>query len=334
MFKKALLLFFVVLLFSLPILAFAWWNWVVLAINSNDKSNKVFVVPQGWGAEEIGNKLTQEGFIKSKLAFKIIVWKLDIGTKLQAGDFRLSKSMDLNSLTQTLTHGTLDVWVIIPEGLRREEIARIISQSFKEQDTNFDVDKFIVESAQKEGELFPDTYLISKGVSPTDVIKIMTDNFENKFKTIQINNTLTRKQIVILASIIEREAKYENDRPIISGILLSRLKKGMPLQVDASIQYAKANALAKKTTPLEKAKFDWWPKPFQDDLKIISPFNTYESIGLPPAPISNPGLSSLKAAASTSETDYLFYLSDESGKMYYSKTYKEHQNNIDQYLSP
>jgi UPF0755 protein len=149
----------------------------------------------------------------------------------------------------------------------------------------------------------------------------MTETFTAKTQglTVQGSN-LTFSQAVILASLLERETKTDTERPIVAGILINRLNLGMPLQVDASVQYAVG-------TPA-----DWWPIITLNDLKVNSLYNTYKYAGLPPAPIANPGLSSFKAALNPAQTDYLYYISDTSGQIHYAKTLAEQNANIAKYL--
>lgn len=138
------------------------------------------------------------------------------------------------------------------------------------------------------------------------------------------------EEVLILASIVEREVKFNNDRPIVAGILLKRLEKNWPLQADATVQYAIASAKCKG----KSAKCgNWWPKNLtREDLKIKSPYNTYLYPGLPPGPICNPGLAAIEAVLNPVGSEYWFYLSDEEGKMHYAKTAEEHEENISKYL--
>jgi len=325
MLKKIILLFLLILII-LPLGFFFWWSKETLPIDPSRKETQIFVIPQGWGIGQIGERLQQEGLIKNKLVFKIMVVKEGLAKQLQAGDFRLSPAMNLIEITQALTHGTIDIWVRIPEGLRREEIGKIITDSFIQQEAEFDIKDFLDKTKNKEGFLFPDAYLVPKSVTPKDIIKIMEDNFEKKFATLTLNTNLSKNQIVILASLIEREAKYDKDRAIVAGILLKRLKKGWPLQVDASVQYAKA-------TEIQNSEKWWLPITSQDIKETDSPLNTYKNQGLPPAPICNPGLSSLKAAANPQDSDYWFYLSDNTGNIHFAKSLEEQEENINRYLS-
>ncbi|OGD54282.1 hypothetical protein A3J78_02275 [Candidatus Beckwithbacteria bacterium RBG_13_35_6] len=338
MFKKIFSWFLIFLfIISIPLIFINWWKKVNLPVDSNNKEAKIVVIPQGWSVEQIGEKLEQEKLIYNVFAFKLIVAKQGISQNLQAGDFRLSPSLSLFEIAQALTHGSLDIWVTIPEGLRKEEIAGLIMAVFTRQDISFDQDAFLQAVEDSEGMLFPDTYAFPKTAAVNEVVKIMNDNFATKFTKLSSETSLNQNQIVTLASIIEREAKYDDDRALVAGILLKRLKKGWPLEVDATLQYAKANNECQTGNPsaqgqVSETECDWWPIVFGEDKQIISPFNTYKNQGLPPASICNPGLAALKAAVLPQDSDYWFYLSDSTGKMHYAKTLEEHEANIAKHL--
>ncbi len=134
-------------------------------------------------------------------------------------------------------------------------------------------------------------------------------------------------QAVILASLIEREAISDEERPYIAGILLNRIEIGMPLQVDATVQYAIGSKRC-----VSKIDCDWWQTPTRADLEIVSPFNTYTFTGLPQAPIANPGIMSLRAALEPVDSDYLYYIHDPEGRIHYAETLEEHNSNVAQYL--
>lgn len=175
-----------------------------------------------------------------------------------------------------------------------------------------------------EGYLFPDTYLIPKDATVEMIIKQMRDNFDQKYAEINVPNfKLTKPQIVILASLIEREAITDEERPIIAGILMNRLNAGIALQVDATIQYAKGqNPITKK----------WWEPVVLDEYKsVVSDYNTYLHAGLPSGPICNPGIKSLSAAANPANTNYLYYLHDKNRIIRYATTLQEHEMNIQKY---
>ena len=313
---KKLLLLPLVLILALA--AGIVWFYINVQPASNNTDFKSFLISKGSSASQIGTKLESSGFIKSALAFKIYLQFTGRAGEIQTGEFRLTPSFSLFQLVGQLLQGPTELWVTIPEGLRREEIAAKFTSGL-ERDASFTAD-LLTASKGLEGTLFPDTYLFPKDASASAVVNKMTRNFGAKTNSLGISSGLTFDQSVILASILERETKTAAERPIVAGILINRLHAGMPLQVDASVQYAVGTSK------------DWWPILSLTDLKINSPYNTYKFIGLPPGPICNPGESSLEAAFNPSQTDYLYYLHDKGGQIHYAKTLVEHNANIAKYL--
>lgn len=318
--KKIHILFIVIAFFIFS--GYFFFKEGSMAVDVKDKNTKIFVINKGDGLNIVAGNLEKQGLIRSKVVFYLLAKKMGIETKIQAGDFRLSPSQTAAEIAEQLTHGTLDEWVTIIEGLRKEEIAQILSKSFNIPETEF------IKTA-KEGYLFPDTYLIPKDATAGSVIDILNANFNRKFdtdlKADAIQKRISEKDVIILASLVEREARGDEDRREVAGILLKRLKKDWPLQIDATVQYALGYQ------PLEKT---WWKKNLtEDDLKIESNYNTYKNQGLPPGAICNPSLSSIKAVLEADEnTPYWFYLSDTKGIMHYSKTIEEHEANVEKYL--
>lgn len=301
-------------------LLFYWEG--TLPVDKTEKSSKIFIVRPGESLITITNNLEKESLIRNRLFFYLLVKRLGIEKKIQAGDFRLSPAMTAQEVATNLTHGTLDVWVTIIEGLRKEEIADILSD-------RINIPEIELIQKAKEGYLFPDTYLIPKDADAEGVITILSNNFDKRYiqaeEEVSKKNNLTGAQIVILASIVEKEAKFDSDRKVVADILLRRMNEGHKLQADATVQYALGYQAREKT---------WWKKTLSfDDLTVDSLFNTYAVFGLPPQPICNPGVSSLKAAlGANGETPYLFYMHDKAGKIHYGKNSEEHQRNIDRYL--
>lgn len=318
----------IIILFIIIGIGFITWQNLIAPVFPDSQEEKIFVIAPGWGVKQIAAELKETGLIKSSLAFQIMVYKLGIGNKIQAGDFRLSPAMSLTEIAEFLTHGTLDVWVTIPEGLRREEIARVIANSFTGQKVEFDYQEFVKTTKTIEGNLFPDTYLLPKEASAGAIAEIFKNTFEQKFSGLILKTDLTKQETVIFASLIEREAKYESDRALIAGILIKRFEQDWPLQVDCAVQYFKGSAICR----VDDFDCQWWPSPKPEDLKQESLYNTYKNLGLPPTAICNPGLASLKAAAAPKDSEYWFYLADKTGKTHYAKTYEEHQENIENYL--
>ncbi len=319
------------LIFAILLIGAFWWNNNSKAV-SNKEELTSFVVPKGKSAAEIGNLLYSKGYIKSPLAFKFYVQLTGKANNIQAGEYSLSPSLDISEVVVVLTSQPVQIWVTIPEGLRREEIAEIFIEELGLSGENAVVfrEEFLAASQGKEGYLFPDTYLLPKTSSATKAVSIMENTFDIKVDEeirAAIAKTLySLDQTIIMASLLERETITDAERPVVAGILYKRLEADWPLQVDASVQYAVANS--KKSSQLD----DWWPILSRANLETNSPYNSYKFTGLPPAPISNPGLSSIKAAAMPKESKYWFYIHDPEGKIHYAKTTEEHNANVTKYL--
>ncbi len=334
-------LIFIFLLIIIPaILVTAYFQWGLAAPKTSGKE-QIFVVAENESTVSIANRLKQEGLIKDATIFRIytrincngltltnpttLLKKYPtsecLSGNIQAGSFKLSPKMDLETLAVSLTKGKLDSWIRIIEGLRNEEIAEKLEKQypFKQED-------FL--KVAKIGYMFPDTYLFKLNSTVEEVATKMQTTLDQKFeqsiKGKVVAQGLTIDEGVILASIIERESRDNTERPIIAGILLKRLREGWRLEVDATIQYALGYDEEEKT---------WWKKGLTDqDLKIDSPYNTRKYLGLPPTAISNPGLSALKSVASPVETEYYFYLHDSKGGVHFAKTLAEHNANKQKYL--
>lgn len=298
---------------------FFWWNNAIAPVNKTDTQKEAFVVAKGAGVKAIAANLKTQNLIKDEYAFYLLVKLLGIENKIQAGSFRLSPSMSSEQIAKELTTGSLDVWITIPEGKRAEEVADILEKnllSYKPE--------WRQQLIAQEGYLFPDTYLIPLDASFEQILAIMRNNFDQKYKTLQnIPDNRTQQEIVTIASLIEREGKHDVDRPLIASVIYNRLELGMPLQIDATVQYVLGYQ------PSEKS---WWKRHLSlDDLAVSSAYNTYKNPGLPPSPIANPGIESLQAAVEPAETDYLFYITDKNGINRYAKTNEEHERNIERY---
>lgn len=326
-------IFKILLVFGLALcaLGFFWWSWAKQAVSLQESEKKTFVILKGESTNSIAQRLYQEGLIRSPLIFKIVVYKEMLAGKIQAGSFQLSPSMAPREIGEILTHGTNDIWLTIPEGWRSEEIVQELTQELAGE-SNQDFTKEIRKFIENEGYLFPDTYLFPKQATSGLIIKAMKDNFARKFHSGLAEEAekkgLTPEEVVILASLVEREVKHDEDRPLVAGILIKRWQNDWPLQVDATVQYVKANDQQLTT----KDQINWWPKVTKDDLEISSPYNTYQYSGLPPTPICNPGLASIEAVIYPQETAYWYYLSDNQGNMHYAATIDEHNQNIAKYL--
>lgn len=315
--KKAYILILLLAVFSA--IGFLWWNQAIKPLDPTNKIPVTFTINKGEGARNIADRLKKQGLIRSSLAFFILARFTGFGNNIQAGQFILTPSMDMNSIASDLTHGTIDVRITIPEGWRNEEIALKLAQELSIPEAAF-------LSVAKEGYMFPDTYLFPKDASASAVSEIMLKNFKNKTAKLAEDKTgLSLNDAVIIASLVEREASLKEDRPLVAGVILNRLKLGMKLDIDATIQYILGYQSKEKS---------WWKKELTlEDINIDSPYNTYKNAGLPPGPIANPGLAAISAVYEAPDTDYLYYVSDSNGKIHPAKDIEEHDLNIVRYLN-
>lgn len=301
--------------------AFIWFREATAAVNPQSTESRMFVVSPGEPIRTVAARLEKEGLIRDSLAFFLVVKKQDAETRVQAGDFRLRPSMDAYQILNELQHGSVDVWVTTLEGWRVEEVALKFAQELSIPEQEF-------LKVAEEGYMFPDTYLFPRDATASTAASIMRNNFDKKV-TDEIRNgiasqDLTLEQGIALASIIEREGRTAEDRPVIAGILLNRLKLGQALETDATIQYILGYQSAEKT---------WWKKAILNvDKEIDSPYNTYKYAGLPPGPIASPGIQSIQAVANPTQTDYYFYIHAPDGSVHYARTFEEHLVNVNTYL--
>lgn len=295
-----------------------WWRSSFQPVNPNDKNTKTFVIAPGEAIKNIGSKLKDEGFIKDANVFHLYVRLNNLEKTIQAGSFKISPSMTLTQIVEVFKSGSEDTWVTIPEGFRAAEIAEVLEKNFEGYDKSW-AEKL----ENEEGYLFPDTYLIPKDADITTIISIFKNTFNKKIGSIGLSlNDPKLDEILTIASLIEREAITDEEKAMISSVIDNRLKEGMPLDIDATLQYVKGKD--------ENGK--WWTVPTVEDRKLSSPYNTYQNPGLPPGPIANPGLEAIKAAMDPLESDYYFYIHDTDGKIHFAKTLSEHNRNVEKYL--
>ncbi|HEX7042000.1 MAG TPA: endolytic transglycosylase MltG [Patescibacteria group bacterium] len=305
----------IILIVSLFVILTASFLWIrgTGAVNPKSTDEKIFVVEKGQGLRAIASNLQNQGLINDQFIFFIRVRLMGLDGKIQAGDYKLSPSMNPDEIAKTMTKGSLDVWVTIPEGKRATEIGEILQNKI----STFDV-SWTPKLSENEGYLFPDTYLIPHDGTIEQIISIMRNNFDIKYEEASQNPTshLSKEDAVILASIVEREGKSPEEMKMIASVLENRLNIGMALQADATIQYALGSTIK------------WWPTPSASNLKLNSPYNSYLNPGLPPTPISNPGLDALTAVFHPADTNYLYYFTDGKGITHYARTLDEQNANI------
>ncbi len=305
------------------------------SLNGYETGNDIEVeIPQGASGADAGEILKQKGIIKDPLVFRLAMKKYLTSGRILPGKYTFNPKESVIEIIQKLEKGTISLnLVTIPEGLTLKQIAEIFSQKgFCTKNEFIEAtkkDKLIVNGEQltnTEGFLLPNTYDIPKEYGPFQIVEMMINSFDKKITPIylekhsQLPVNLTLQEVVTLASLVEREASVPEERPIIAGVYYNRLKIGMRLECDATIQYALGH---------QKKEL------LYSDLEIDSPYNTYKYEGLPLGPIANPGEESLKAVLSPTKHNYYFYVLNgikNNGTHVFSETAQEHEYAVDKYL--
>ncbi len=281
-------------------------------------AGNIIVIARGASVSDIAEELSDAHIIAHPDLLRFVLRISGTGGSVQAGAYRFQAPQNLFTVAARLitgAYGLPPVRLTFPEGMTVREMASKIADAFPE----VKAEDFLKEAQPYEGYLFPDTYLFPPSFDAAYVVALMRANFNTRTAAIrnrQASSSLS--DIVILASLIEKEARTTAVRRMIAGILWNRLRLGMPLQVDAVFGYI-----------FDRDTYS----PSLADLEVDSPYNTYAHTGLPPGPICNPGLESIQAALHPAKTDYLYYLTDKNGVMHYSTTYAGHQANRKKYLN-
>jgi len=272
-------------------------------------------IAQGSGVRDIAAQLDTEKVVRSSLLLQAVLAIQHPFESIKAGVYTFETPKSVFEVAEIITEG-IDgvplVRVTVPEGLRGKDLVDIFTVAGLEADMNAEeLDIYI-------GYLYPETYLVPEAYTFSDVAQLMRETYEENVAPLRDSFVkLTEEEVVVLASIIEREASTPESKRIVAGILLSRLEIGMALQVDASFSYLLDKESAELTL---------------EDLEIDSPYNTYLYRGLPPTPIANPGLESIESVLDPLETEYLYYLTAPDGTFYYAETFEGHKVNKERYL--
>ena len=303
---------------------------------------KVFVIAEESTTGETISTLKEVGLIKSGLIFRLIH-----KGEIAPGGYLLSKGMTTKEISNVLQGEPALVWVTIPEGLRKEEIANILATELdwsEEEERKWVTHYTAVKLDTIEGVYFPDTYLIPVIDSGLEVAERMRHRFDEVFAPFAqeaIDQNIKWTTVVKIASLIQREAAGNDDMPLIAGIIWNRLLSDMKLEIDATVQYAKDTyANYDADDPAWELTYHgngaeeqgWWSPISPEDKDIDSVANTYLYKGLPSRPIANPSIAAIQAVLFPEETDCIFYLHDPQGNIHCAVTYEEHQVNIDQHL--
>jgi len=276
---------------------FISFYFIFLSAPLNFPKGEILKIEQGQNPKSIATVLKNNHFITSKLAFEFFVIIYGGEKHISPGDYLFEKKLPVFEIARRMAEGKYSssrIKITIPEGFDVDQMADVFSTKL----TDFNKANFLAEAKDKEGYLFPDTYFFFSTSTEKEVLEFLENNFQKKISTIQSelnNSNKNEKDIITMASIIEREAKGDTDRGIISGILWNRISKNMPLQVDAAPE-------------------------------------TYKTKGLPDSPICNPGLKAIEAAINPVSSSYLYYLHDKNGLVHYAKTFAEHKQNKILYL--
>lgn len=315
---------------TLVTLASLWFQHAVYGDRSLPAAVTTVIVPSGAPASEAARLLAREGIISSPRLFELLVRLRKQEADVRAGEFRFEAHRTLDEVLRELVTGGAQVaaWVTLPEGFTSREIAAALAdRSLGQREAlvrEFLDDTIRVDGKRTrslEGFLFPSTYLVPTAATPRAIAKQFTDQFRAELPPGAASRArrlgYSVIEIVTVASLIEREAKADDERRLMAGVYFNRLRRGMPLEVDATIEY---------TFPQHKTVIT------RADLASDSPYNTYKHLGLPPTPIANPGRASLLAAFDPQPSVYLYYVYKGNGHHAFARTLAEHNANVARYL--
>ncbi|MCB0172563.1 MAG: endolytic transglycosylase MltG [Anaerolineae bacterium] len=307
---------------------------------SNDPSTVPFTIESGETGVSVSEKLAEQQFITDPDVFRLFLRYNGLDSSLEAGDYVLRRNMNMREIAEALQKANFEeIAITIPEGLRAEEIAELLTEANIMDGSEFlaavrqgtVVDHPLLADrppgASYEGYLFPDTYrLPALNTTPEDLIGRMLDNMGQKIPAdalaLASAQGYTFYQILTVASIVEREAVVPDERPAIASVYLNRLGQGMYLQADPTVQYAMG---------YQTDTDQWWKTPvtLEEYSQVNSPYNTYMNPGLPPGPIANPGASSINATLQPAQTNYLFFMGcGGEGAHVFAEDFNTHEANV------
>jgi UPF0755 protein len=329
--------------------AYSWYNNIATSPASNSQDKVEITVGEGDNLNTISKQLETAGVIQNELALKIYVRVNNLEPNIKAGSYKISKNLTMSEVIKKLEAGVFrsSILVTLREALRPDQAVVIIQDKLKEidEDVKFSGTEYldIAENPQNYsfsekaqafldankpadkpliGFLFPDTYSLDSNTTALDLVNIQIENLIKRLEENNVNisdvtpETPTFYDVLILASIIDKEAAGADDRQLISSVFHNRLADGMPLQSDATI-----NFFTRRDDPRSTL----------EETQIDNPYNLYKYPGLTPTPINNPGVMSIYAALYPKESDYYYFRHDRSAKIYFSRTFAEHQNSIYMY---
>jgi UPF0755 protein len=297
-----------------------------------DSAERIVEIPRGAATPAIGERLIAAGVIRDRLTFRIAVWLSGDARRLQAGEYRFDRAMSPVDVLAKIASGDVVLFTItFREGLTIPEMAEVFASSgfgsaadFVKAAGDGSLVAALDPSARDlEGYLFPDTYAFPRGTDAPRVVRQMTDRFTQVLtpgmRDAAGARGLSVRDLVTLASLVEKETARAEERPIVAGVYANRLRIGMPLQCDPTVIYALQR----------EGRYDGNLR--RADLMFDSPYNTYRYPGLPPGPIAAPGQGSLEAAANPAPIDYLYFVSRNDGSHEFARTLSEHNRNVRRY---
>lgn len=289
-------------------------------------------IPTGIGTQAIGTRLVDAGVVRDRLTFRVAVWRSGRSRQLQAGEYRFDRSMSPLGVLDKIARGEVDVVPLtFPEGLTIAEMAQRFhaagfgpASAFAHAARDVSLIRALdPEAHDLEGYLFPSTYALSRRTDGATLVRLMVARFVAALTPDLRDATrarrLTVRQLVTLASIVEKETGSADERPLVASVYANRLRLGMPLQCDPTVIFAL----------LQRGRYDGNLR--RADLQFDSPYNTYRYAGLPPGPIAAPGLASLRAAAAPSSSDYLYFVSRNDGTHIFARSLVEHNRNVQRF---
>jgi UPF0755 protein len=306
------------------------WNLIQQPYQGYSSDYVQLEIERGTDARAILDRLEREGVLaNSDLARIFLIYQLQ-DPPLQAGEYRFEGPLTTPEVLSRIIDGRVVRYpVTIIEGLTVTETAEQLSLAgFGDRETfeaavqsNRLVEDLDPQASNLEGYLFPDTYSFAKGTTEWEIVRAMVDNFRRRYETevaplIDADDSRTLRETVILASIVEKEARLDDERALVAGVYVNRLRRGIALYADPTIIYGL------------KLLDRWDGNLRRDDLKLDSPYNTYIHAGLTPGPIASPGLASLQAAAQPADVPYLYFVARNDGSHVFAETLAEHNRNV------
>ncbi|HOX40771.1 MAG TPA: endolytic transglycosylase MltG [bacterium] len=314
--KRTLIIFALVISILLVVTGGIWEFRKKITSPGANKDPILIQIKKGDTIAQVSSDLrANKVFNDERFFLWVFRWR---GAVLKTGYYEIPANASVLQVVDLINSGKIKLLKItIPEGWRVEQIGARLAEN-----KIVDYSEFVKAAKGQEGKLFPDTYFLNPKESASDIVKIMTENYSSR-----VQGLIVSSDNLVLASIVEREAANDSDRPVIAAIYLNRLKRGMKLEADPTVQYGKDNNNIKSLSAANQLEYKYWRSiTLTDYQSVISEYNTYRIAGLPATPICNPGLKSIEAVLNPDKNDYIYFLHHD-GKIYPSKTEAEHNTN-------